>query len=76
MPRGAPLRGHAHAADRTANLITRFAAFAWPVAVDFKTGANWSHNRSVVIGGLYAGWMRQQLNLVVGSGSIKGATSL
>lgn len=41
-------------------LIKRFSAFAWPAVVDLSTGQVHSHQGRVVIGGVYASWMRQQ----------------
>jgi hypothetical protein len=44
----------------TATLVRRFSAFAWPAAVDLSTQHVYQHQRDVVLGGIYAGWMRQQ----------------
>jgi hypothetical protein len=41
-------------------LVRRFSAFAWPAVVDLSTGTVHSHQGRVVVGGIYASWMRQQ----------------
>jgi hypothetical protein len=47
------------------NLTRRFGAFAWPVLVDLSTGTHYQHEGRVLIGGLFANWMRQQIDNVV-----------
>jgi hypothetical protein len=42
-------------------LIRNFAKFAWPTLVDLSTGTVHSHQGRVAIGGIYAGWIRQQI---------------
>jgi hypothetical protein len=46
-------------------MVRRFAAFGWPVAVDLRSGGSWSHQGRVVVGGLYAGWMRERIGAVL-----------
>jgi hypothetical protein len=46
-------------------LIRRFAAFAWPTAVDLQAGIVHEHEGRVVVGGMYAGWMRQQIEMAL-----------
>ena len=41
-------------------LVRKFAALAWPVVVDLSTGQVHSHQGRVAIGGIYAGYLRQQ----------------
>jgi hypothetical protein len=42
-------------------LIRRWSAFAWPSAVDLSAGVVHAHRGSVVVGGLYAGWLRERI---------------
>jgi len=46
-------------------LIKRFSAFGWPAVVDLSTNQVHSHEGRVVIGGIYASWMRQQLGVAL-----------
>jgi hypothetical protein len=46
-------------------LVRRWAAFAWPVAVDLESGQRFWHRGRVVVGGIYAGWMRGQIEVVL-----------
>jgi hypothetical protein len=48
-------------------LVRRFGAFAWPAAVDASTGATYSHQGAVYLGGIYSKWMRQRTRAVLGS---------
>ena len=48
-------------------LVRRFSAFTWPAAVDLATGVTYSHQGRVVLGGIYAGWMREQTALALGT---------
>jgi hypothetical protein len=41
-------------------LVRKFSAFAWPAAVDLSSGETYQHQGRVAIGGIYAGWMREQ----------------
>jgi hypothetical protein len=47
-------------------IVKRFSAFSWPAAVDLSTGASYSHEGTVLIGGIYAGWMRKRMKAVLG----------
>jgi hypothetical protein len=49
-------------------LVRRFSAFGWPGAVDLSTGASYSHEGPVLLGGVYAGWMRKRMAAVLGTG--------
>jgi hypothetical protein len=42
-------------------LVRAFAKFAWPTLVDLSRGQVFSHQGRVAIGGIYAGWIRQQI---------------
>lgn len=46
-------------------LIRKFAAFAWPAVVDLSTGDRFSHQRRVILGGIYASWMRQRASVAL-----------
>lgn len=48
-------------------IVKRFSAFAWPGAVDLSAGTAYSHDGAVLIGGIYAGWMRKRMAAVLGS---------
>ncbi len=41
-------------------LVRRYAAFAWPAAVDLTSRQVHTHQGKVSVGGIYAGWMKQQ----------------
>ena len=41
-------------------LIRRFSTFAWPVAVDLGAEQLYCHEGRVVVGGIYANWLRSQ----------------
>jgi hypothetical protein len=43
-------------------LIKRFSAFGWPVAVDLSARRVYGHEGRVYLGGLYAGWMRERIS--------------
>jgi hypothetical protein len=49
----------------TTRVVKKFAAFAWPVVVDLSTGTVHSHQGRVAIGGIYAGYLRQQIALAL-----------
>jgi len=44
----------------TNTLVRRFSAFAWPATVDLTSRHVYKHEGRVLIGGVYADWMRQQ----------------
>ena len=44
-------------------IVKRFSAFAWPAAVDLSRRRTYRHEGRVVVGGLYAGWMRRNCDL-------------
>lgn len=44
-------------------LLKRWSAFAWPAAVDLSSRRSFRHEGRVVVGGLYANWMRTQSEL-------------
>ncbi len=46
-------------------LVRRWSAFAWPVVVDLSTSQIGRHEGPVRIGGVYAGWMREQIALAL-----------
>ena len=46
-------------------LTRRAGAFAWPVLVDVSAGTRYRHEGRVFIGGVFANWMRQQIDDVV-----------
>ena len=46
-------------------LIRKWGAFAWPALVDLISEKIYSHVGSVAIGGIYAGWMRQQIRVAL-----------
>lgn len=46
-------------------LIRRFAAMAWPVAVDLSLQRSYRHEGRVAMGGIYASWMRQQTTVAL-----------
>jgi hypothetical protein len=46
-------------------LLKRWSAFAWPTAVDLSAHAIYRHQGRVLIGGLYASWMREQAALAL-----------
>jgi len=48
------------AAFATATLVRRFSAIGWPAAVDLTSSQVHRHGGHVFLGGIYAGWMRQQ----------------
>ncbi len=48
-------------------LVRRFSAFTWPAAVDLSTGATYSHEGRVLVGGIYSGWMREQTAIALGT---------
>lgn len=48
-------------------LVRRFSAFTWPAAVDLRGGTSYSHQGRVMLGGIYAGWMREQTALALGA---------
>jgi hypothetical protein len=50
-------------------MVRRFGAFAWPGAVDLGTGATYSHEGAVLLGGVYAKWMRKRMAAVLGTGA-------
>ena len=41
-------------------LVRRFSAFAWPATVDLTSPHVYQHEGHVLLGGIYADWMRQQ----------------
>jgi hypothetical protein len=41
-------------------LVRKFAVIGWPAVVDLSTGQVHSHQGRVAIGGIYAGYLRQQ----------------
>ena len=43
-----------------ATLVRRFSAFGWPAAVDLISPHVYHHEGRVLVGGIYAGWIRQQ----------------
>lgn len=45
-------------------LVRRYGAFAWPVAIDASTGQVHRHTGRPKIGGIYAAWMREQIDAV------------
>lgn len=47
-------------------LIRKFGALAWPAIFDLSTGTVHSHQGAVMIGGIYAGYLRQQTALAMG----------
>jgi hypothetical protein len=49
-------------------IVKRFSAFAWPGAVDLSAGTSFSQEGAVLIGGVYAGWMRKRMRAVLGEG--------
>jgi hypothetical protein len=49
----------------TNDIIKRFSAFAWPVVVDLTARKAYSHQGRVMIGGIYANWMRGQIELAL-----------
>ena len=51
------------AAYAEGQIVKRFSAFAWPAAVDLSQGRVYRHVGRVVIGSVYAGWMRSQTEL-------------
>lgn len=65
----AALVGHQVAPDAAAyangQLVRKFAAFAWPAAVDLTSRQVYSHTGRVAIGGIYAGYMREQTALAL-----------
>jgi len=46
----------------TTELVVRRGAFAWPAVVDLSSCRRFSHVGAVWRGGIYANWMRQQIN--------------
>ena len=44
----------------TDTLVRRFSAFAWPATVDLTSRHVYKHEGRVLLGGVYADWMRQQ----------------
>jgi hypothetical protein len=44
----------------TDTLGRRFSAFAWPATVDLTSPRVYQHEGQVLLGGIYADWMRQQ----------------
>ena len=44
----------------TNTLVRRFSAFAWPATVDLTSRHVYKHEGRVLLGGVYADWMRQQ----------------
>ena len=44
----------------TDTLVRRFSAFAWPATVDLTSPHVYQHEGHVLLGGIYADWMRQQ----------------
>lgn len=46
----------------TTELVVRRGALAWPAVVDLSSGRRFSHAGAVRRGGLYANWMRQQID--------------
>jgi hypothetical protein len=46
-------------------LIRRFSAFAWPTVVDLTTGTVHKHEGRVLVGGIFAAWMRQQTKVAL-----------
>jgi hypothetical protein len=54
------------AADYAENqLLKRWSAFGWPAAVDLTARTVYRHQGRVVVGGIYAAWMRSQTTLAV-----------
>jgi hypothetical protein len=49
------------AAYARSHLERGFAAFAWPVTVDLGTGTRTSHRGRPMLGAIYSGWMRKQI---------------
>lgn len=49
-------------------ILRRYAAFTWPVAMDAPTGQASRHLGRPAIGGLYTSWMRQQIDTVTAGG--------
>lgn len=47
------------------NIVRRYAAFAWPAAVDTTTLQVHTHQGAVLVGAIYAGWMRQQTKVAL-----------
>jgi hypothetical protein len=46
-------------------LIRRFSAFAWPTVVDLATGEIHRHEGRVMLGGIFASWMHQQISVAL-----------
>jgi hypothetical protein len=46
-------------------LIRKFSAFAWPTVVDLSTGTVHRHQGRVLVGGIFASWMRQQTKVAL-----------
>jgi hypothetical protein len=46
-------------------LIRRWSAFAWPTAVDLSAQVLYQHQGRVLVGGVYASWMRSQIGLAL-----------
>jgi hypothetical protein len=46
-------------------LVRRYAAMAWPAAVDMTSRHVHTHQGSVLVGVIYAGWLRQQTALAL-----------
>jgi hypothetical protein len=47
------------------DIIKRFSAFAWPVVVDLSARKAYSHEGRVLVGGIYASWIRGQIALAL-----------
>ncbi len=54
------------AAYARTELIRKIGAFAWPTIFDVTTAVAHRHQGTVLIGGIYNGWMRQQTSLALG----------
>lgn len=51
-------------------IVRKFGAFAWPAVVDLSTGATYSHQGAVVVGGVYSRWMRKRTAAVLETGAV------
>jgi hypothetical protein len=47
------------------HLVKRWSAFAWPAAVDLTAQIVHRHQGRVIVGGIYAPWMRSQSTLAL-----------
>jgi hypothetical protein len=54
--------GAARFAER--EIVRRYAAFAWPVAVDATTQQVWEHTGRPGVGAVFTSWMRQQIQII------------